>query len=76
MSKLDVQKARIALQEKMFFVALTVILALLGWSVSNLSTAPAWLLVTSAISLLFAIAFAIKQYLGLLIMIKGLEHVE
>jgi hypothetical protein len=76
MSKLDVQKARIALQEKMFFVALAVIIALLGWSASSLSTAPAWLLVSAALALLFAMAFAIKLYVGLLSMIKGLEHVE
>lgn len=76
MSKLDVHKARIALHEKMFFVALAVIVTLLGWSVSNLTIAPAWLLVTSAIALLLTIAFAIQQYLGLLKMIKGLEHVE
>jgi hypothetical protein len=55
---------------------LTVILALLGWAVSNLAIAAAWLLVSCAIALLFSIAFAIKQYLALLTLIKGLEHVE
>lgn len=44
MSKLDVHKAKIALNEKLFFAALAIIVALLGWGVSNLVTAPAWML--------------------------------
>jgi hypothetical protein len=34
MSKLDVHKARIALNEKLFFAALAVLVTLLGWAVS------------------------------------------
>jgi hypothetical protein len=76
MSKLDVQKVQLALQEKIFILILTIFLALLGWCASNLATAPAWLLVSGAIALLILIAIAIKQYLLLQKLIKRLEHVE
>jgi hypothetical protein len=76
MSKLDVHKAKIALNEKLFFAALAVLVTLLGWAVSNLVSAPTWMLVSAALTMLVTLAYAIKQFIYLHQLIKELEHVE
>jgi hypothetical protein len=60
----------------LFLAALAVLVTLLGWAVSNLVSAPTWMLVSAALTMLVTLAYAIKQFIYLHQLIKELEHVE
>jgi uncharacterized membrane protein YfcA len=76
MSKLDRIKAEISFHEKMFFVALAVILALTSWAFENYLTIDLWVLVLIMIGLFCSIAFGAWNYKQIKMLLRELENAE
>ena len=76
MSKLDRLKAEISFHEKMFFVALAIILALTGWAFENYLTVSVWVLILVMLALFCAIAFGVWNYKQIKMLLWELENAE
>ena len=74
MPKLDGLKANVSFHEKMFFAAIAVILALLGWAVNQPLTIELWKFIVAALSLFAAIVFATWHYKKIKHLIKDIEN--
>ena len=62
MTKLDIVKADIAFHEKLFFGALAVLVALVGWLASHYQEAAIWLMLLAVIAIFSATGFVVVHY--------------
>lgn len=62
MSKLERIKAEIAFHEKMFFVSIASMLALIGWLAVNYQEQESWLVFLAVVGLLGVSVFGVDQY--------------
>jgi uncharacterized membrane protein YqaE (UPF0057 family) len=62
MPKLERIKAEIAFHEKMFFAALAVVLALVGWAAEHYLTISSWILLLCALGFFCSLVFALWSY--------------
>jgi Flp pilus assembly protein TadB len=74
MPKIDRIKAEISFHEKMFFAALAVILALIGWAVERYLVVSFWMLALAAVGLFFSLAFAFWSYKRMKRLLEDLEN--
>jgi len=62
MSELDEKKLEIELFKSLFFIALTMLFAILGWVVSNADHVQTFQLVLAFFGILFAAVFSVGLY--------------
>ena len=74
MPKIDRIKAEISFYEKMFFAALAVILALVGWAVERYLVVSFWMLSLAGAGLFCSLAFAFYSYKRMKRLLKDLEN--
>lgn len=74
MSKADRIKAEISFHEKMFFAALAVVFAIVGWAVTQSASIEIWLLASAILGLLFAVIFGIWNYRQIRQLLEELEN--
>lgn len=74
MSKVDRIKAEISFHEKMFFAALAVILALVGWAAEHYLIISFWILLLCAIGFFCSLAFALWSYKQIKRLLENLEN--
>ncbi len=73
MSESESIKADIAFHEKMFFTAIAVLVALIGWMASNYTVVGAVHLVFSLLAIIFSSAYVVFQYRLIKQLIKELK---
>ncbi|MBT4330025.1 MAG: hypothetical protein HOD58_08885 [Gammaproteobacteria bacterium] len=69
MSELDRIKLKISFHEKMFFSALAVLLALLGWMVLNFKSAEEVILLLAMISSVLSSGVVVRSYFRIRVLI-------
>ena len=74
MPKIERIKAEISFHEKMFFAALAVILALVGWSAEHYLTISFWMLLLCALGFFCSLAFALWSYKRIKRLLEDLEN--
>jgi hypothetical protein len=74
MPKLERIKAEIAFHEKMFFAALAVVLALVGWAAEHYLTISSWILLLCALGFFCSLAFALWSYKQIKRLLEDLEN--
>jgi|CXWL01.1.fsa_nt_gi hypothetical protein len=74
MSKIERIKAEISFHEKMFFAALAVIMALVGWAAENYLTISFWILLLCALGFFCSLAFALWSYKQIKRLLEDLEN--
>ncbi|MFT6903936.1 MAG: membrane protein insertase Oxa1/YidC/SpoIIIJ [Oleiphilaceae bacterium] len=62
MSKMDKIKAGIAFNEKLFFVNMTSLFALVAWTVTNYKNVDLWLLIITVTIIIIASIFTFSGY--------------
>jgi hypothetical protein len=74
MSKIDRIKAEISFHEKMFFAALAVVMALVGWAAEHYLTINSWILLLCALGFFCSLAFALWSYKQIKRLLGDLEN--
>jgi|GEM_PF-631420 len=74
MPKIDRIKAKIAFHEKMFFAALAVILAVIGWAAERYLIVSFWVLSLAGAGLFCSLAFAFWSYKRMKRLLEDLEN--
>jgi hypothetical protein len=72
--KIDRIKAEIAFREKMFFAALAVILAVIGWAAERYLTVSFWMLSLAGAGLFCSLGFAFWSYKQMKRLLEDLEN--
>ncbi len=74
MPKIDRIKAEIAFHEKMFFAALAVILAVIGWAAERYLMVSFWILSLAGVGLFCSLGFAFWSYKRMKRLLEDLEN--
>jgi hypothetical protein len=74
MSKTDRIKAEISFHEKMFFAALAMLLALVGWAAEHYVAISFWMLLLCAMGFFASLSFAWWSYLSIKRLLEDLEN--
>jgi hypothetical protein len=74
MPKIERIKAEISFHEKMFFAALAVVMALVGWAAEHYLTISFWILLLCASGFFCSLAFALWSYKQIKCLLEDLEN--
>ncbi|MEQ1544417.1 hypothetical protein [Methyloglobulus sp.] len=74
MPRIERIKAEISFHEKMFFAALAVILALVGWAAEHYLTVSFWILLLCALGFFCSLVFALWSYKQIKRLLEDLEN--
>ena len=74
MAKIDRIKAEIAFHEKMFFAALAVILAVIGWAAERELVISFWMLSLTGVGFFCSLGFAFWSYKRMKRLLEDLEN--
>ena len=74
MPKIDRIKAEIAFHEKMFFAALAVILAVIGWAAERYLVISFWMLLLTGVGFFCSLGFAFWSYKRMKQLLEDLEN--
>ena len=73
MSELEEKKAEIAFLEKLFFVGLAAMFAVVGWLATSYQTAEVWLLAVAGFSVLASAVVVLRVYRKIKVCIRELR---
>ena len=76
MSKSDRLKAEIAFHEKMFFAALAMLFAIVGWTIEKADTISDLMLIGATLSAVFSAGFGLWNYRQIHSLFEELEDAE